>query len=273
MKLVTTVALASLTLAATADAADLFGAAPATIPASSAPTAVEIGSNWYLRGDIGVSFEPAPTVSLTPTLAALAGDPDIPRGVATWGGGDATNVTAGLGFGHRFNDYLRFDATWDYWAGPSARRTTAFLCGDLIGDPGGLCYGAANTSRHANTFLANAYVDLGNWSGLTPYAGGGVGASVVSTLTSLGYSQSPLAPPVNFAGPWSGAINTTDTGLAWALMGGLSYQLTPSILFDLGYRYLDGGVSRTSSDLATGTAVKRNVVSQQVRVGVRYLIQ
>jgi len=273
MKLVTTVALASLTLAATADAADLFGAAPATIPASSAPTAVEIGSNWYLRGDIGVSFEPAPTVSLTPTLAALAGDPDIPRGVATWGGGDATNVTAGLGFGYRFNDFLRFDATWDYWTGPSARRSTAFLCGDRMGDPAGVCYGAANTAWHGNTFLANAYVDLGAWSGVTPYVGAGVGASFVSTQTSLDYSQSLLAPPFAPAGPWGGTINRTDTGFAWALMGGLSYQLTPSVLIDLGYRYLDGGVSRTSFDLVTGTSVKRSVASQQVRVGLRYLIQ
>ena len=67
MKLVTKAALASLALAAPAQAADLFDAAPpASFPESQAPTTVEIGSNWYLRGDIGVSFEDGPTVSYSP---------------------------------------------------------------------------------------------------------------------------------------------------------------------------------------------------------------
>ena len=58
MKLVTKAALASLALAAPAQAADLFdAAAPASFPESQAPTTVEIGSNWYLRGDIGASFD------------------------------------------------------------------------------------------------------------------------------------------------------------------------------------------------------------------------
>ena len=64
MRLVLSAAFLSLTLAP-AVAADLFGSAPPmTIPASLAPTSVEVGSNWYLRGDVGVGFDDAPSVTL-----------------------------------------------------------------------------------------------------------------------------------------------------------------------------------------------------------------
>jgi opacity protein-like surface antigen len=73
---------------------------------------------------------------------------------------------------------------------------------------------------------------------------------------------------------WSGAINSTNAyGVAWALMVGLSYQLTPSVLIDLGYRYLNDGPTRTFLNPQTGTTLKQSNVSQQVRIGVRYLIQ
>jgi opacity protein-like surface antigen len=273
MKLQTIAALASLALTAPAHAADLFGAAPpATIPASEAPTAIEIGSNWYLRGEVGASFEDGPTASISPALAATAGAPAVPLAVATWGGGSRTNAAAGLGFGYRFSDYLRLDATWDYSTGPGVNRSTSFACTPIGIDAPGVCSGAMNLRQHANTFLANAYVDLGNWSGLTPYLGGGIGLGVNTTQMNVNYSESAsgLGLP---AETWTGAINSTTYGVAWALMAGLSYQLTPSVAIDLGYRYLNGGPTRTFVDPLTGTALRQRYVSQQVLVGVRYLIQ
>jgi hypothetical protein len=57
MKPFLSIAFVGLTLAAgEARAADL-GSAPLTIPASQGATAVEIGTNWYVRGDIGVTFD------------------------------------------------------------------------------------------------------------------------------------------------------------------------------------------------------------------------
>ena len=54
MKPFLSLAFAGLTLAAgQARAADMLGSAPLSIPASQGATAVEIGTNWYIRGDKG----------------------------------------------------------------------------------------------------------------------------------------------------------------------------------------------------------------------------
>ena len=320
MKLVTKAALASLALAAPAQAADLFDAAPPeSFPESQAPTMVEIGSGWYLRGDIGVSFDDGPTVSLSlPIAVPPAGVSGQPIPAETGPNAHTTDFDGTLGFGYRFNDYIRLDATWDYRTGPGANRSTTVVCPyDLHGEstqttPSYLvgylyntsdtCDGVMNVQQHTNTFLANAYVDLGTWSGFTPYLGGGLGLSVLSISggdnyysTSNGYTYAadltptgtypqiwvdaygrPITPQPAIAfnqQNWNRTINSTTYGLAWALMAGFSYQITPSIAIDIGYRYLNAGSTKTLLNVQTGTTLKQTNVSQQVRVGVRYLIQ
>ena len=316
MKLSTKAALASLALAAPAHGADLFGSAPGTFPASEAPTAIEIGSNWYLRGDIGASFDDGPTLSAAPISAPPPGAASIP--LAAWTGSNAerANFDGGLGFGYRFGDYLRIDATWDYRAGAGGNRSAIVVCpyalhgetsptGAPLGyfyDPADTCDGVMSVRRHANTFLTNAYVDLGNWSGFTPYVGGGLGLAVTSMQGSLNHYETangqpyaadltptgaypliwldpygtPISPQpmIPFAPQnWSRTINSTTAGFAWALMAGFSYQLTPSVFVDFGYRYLNGGATRTLVNPQNGTTLRQSNVSQQVRVGLRYLIQ
>jgi opacity protein-like surface antigen len=319
MKLVTKAALASLALAAPAQAADLFGtAAPASFPESEAPTTVEIGSNWYLRGDLGVSFDDGPTVSLSPIGAPPLGAPGQPIPVAIGPNAHTTDFDGTLGFGYRFSDYLRLDATWDYRTGPGANRSATVVCPyDLYPEYDAItllplgylynthdtCDGVMTVKQHTNTFLANAYVDLGNWRGFTPYLGGGLGVSVTSMSGGVNYYQTsngypyaadltataggyPLLwvdaygrtlapqPAISFARQnWNRTIDSTTTGLAWALMAGFSYQLTPSVAIDVGYRYLNAGSTKTLLNAQTGTTLKQSNVSQQIRVGVRYLIQ
>ena len=53
-------------------------------------------------------------------------------------------------------------------------------------------------------------------------------------------------PAIAFAPQnWNRTISSTTVGFAWALMAGFSYQLTPSVAIDIGYRYLNSGVTRT----------------------------
>jgi opacity protein-like surface antigen len=194
MKVLTFLACAGLTVAAwPAAAADLLGSAPPlTMPASQGPTTFEVGSNWYIRGDLGISFDEAPTVSLssisTPPPGLVAAPYTTPAGT-NW---STTNFTGGVGAGYRFNDYLRFDATWDYSTGPGGTRNTAVVCpyppttgiySLTTGLPAGnlynasdVCNGATNLKQYNNAFLANGYVDLGTYGGFTPYVGGGLGA-------------------------------------------------------------------------------------------------
>lgn len=312
MRLLLSAAFAGLTLAP-AGAADLFGtAAPLSIPAANAPTAVEIGSNWYLRGDIGVGFDDAPTVS-------LAAVPSAPAGLlsaAPASGGESATFAGDLGVGYRFNDYLRFDATWTYWTSPSRTRSFGVVCPyGLVGvnnstgaaagylyDTTNTCAGTTSLNEQNDTFLANAYVDLGTYAGFTPYVGGGAGVNVgfmkgsssfitsangsqyQANLTNSGFFPSvwvnqagqPIAPQPNVAFTqqnWNRSLNSTTYRVAWSLAAGIGYQLNPSATLDVGYRYINGGETSVLVNPQTGLTVKNRNVSQQILVGVRYVLQ
>lgn len=319
MKHVTRAALASLALIGPAQGADLFGtASPLTLPASQAPTAIEIGSNWYLRGDIGASFDNGPTVAYAPISVPPPTAASLPFTAGSAANAYSAAFDGGLGVGYRFSDYIRVDATWDYRSGPGLNRSSTVICpysldgaysqgaNMLLGyfyKPAETCQGIMTMRQFTNTALANAYVDLGNWSGITPYVGGGIGASFTSMQGKLNYYETangqpyaadltpigaypliwvdpyhglPISPQpaIAFAPQnWNRTINSTTVGFAWALMAGFSYQLTPSVAIDLGYRYLNSGATRTLVNPQTGATLKQSNVSQQVRIGVRYLIQ
>src|SRR5262249_60828064 len=83
---------------------------------------------------------------------------------------DPTGVIGG-GVGYKINQWFRTDLTVDYeWDSDWHGRA-----------PCGGCAGNKTSKEWAKvsawTFLANAYIDLGTWSGITPYVGAGVGGS------------------------------------------------------------------------------------------------
>ena len=87
--------------------------------------------------------------------------------------------------------------------------------------------------------MFNGYVDLGTWSGITPYVGAGVGFAYnkLFGFTDTGYAysdgvQSPTGGYSDDGGKWN---------FAWGLMAGLSFDVTQNLKLDLGYRYLDYG--------------------------------
>ena len=319
MKLPFSLACAGLAaLTAPASAADLLGTAPPiSMPGSQSPTMFELGANWYVRGDLGVAFDRAPTVSLLPFAVPPFSDPGLL--IASFGGtSSVTNFTGGLGAGYRINDYLRLDATWDYHNGPSRNRSGSVICpyglagvvnpttlapAGYLYDTSQTCDGFLNSKQHDNTFLGNAYFDLGTYSGFTPYVGGGVGLNINSltqnlnvfeTANGLPYAANltpagttfpalwvnPLGqaivpqPPIAFGlQNWNRSYSATTYHLAWALSAGVGYRLTPSATLDVGYRYLNAGSTSTLLNPQTGLTVRQNNTSQEVRVGIRYMIQ
>jgi opacity protein-like surface antigen len=107
---------------------------------------------------------------------------------------------------------------------------------------------------------------MGTWWGFTPYVGAGVGAT---RLHSADYSDNGLFQPNPNA-----LTQGQSTNFSWAGMAGVAFQITPQWMVDVGYRYLElGKVSNTSG---TGVPVDfanfRNITTQQVRVGIRFLI-
>jgi opacity protein-like surface antigen len=60
--------------------------------------------------------------------------------------------------------------------------------------------------------------------------------------------------------------------MAFDLMAGIGIQLTPSATLDIGYRYLNTGAYNYLVNPQTGTTIKESNISQQVRVGIRYML-
>jgi opacity protein-like surface antigen len=260
MKKFAAAALAGLALASTpAYAADLFGTAAPPMSAPVDNPAVEIGSNWYIRGDVGLSDENSPTIvpsaGLIPTVFG-----DIPgTGVAfdnqpignastnapvTRGNNKSNqNVAFDAGFGFRVNNYLRLEATYNYFGGPGLGYQQKTLCPDTTSpvsntsyatSPSGTpvpagyiwapvqCTGVLNATQYNNLVMGNAYFDLGTYWGFTPYVGGGVGlnANTISGTTAFTNNNDGSA----FLG------NTSATGTAplqWVTMTGTDSHGNP----------------------------------------------
>jgi len=105
---------------------------------------VEIGSGWYLRGDV------------TYTL-------DDPLYEFTFLGEEASNNRFGgsVGIGYHFNDIFRGDVS------------IGLLASDRFGIESGL---ERLDAKHDSWYgMANGYLDLGTVSGFTPYVGAGAG--------------------------------------------------------------------------------------------------
>jgi len=105
---------------------------------------VEIGSGWYLRGDVSYNADRSP-YDFEDSLAES----------------DSVRAGASVGVGYHFNDYLRGDlnlgfVSWDRQWYPDSPIGEKF-------------------ENQVWNGMANAYVDLGTYVGFTPYVGAGVG--------------------------------------------------------------------------------------------------
>lgn len=129
-------------LAADYDPPILIEEAPEYVP-------VEIGSGWYLRGDISYNFGDGIT-----DFELFDEQTEHRR------------FGVGVGVGYHFNDFLRGDVTVSY------------LGGDRYSYNDG-----TDRVRASHSFwsgLVNGYADLGTIVGITPYIGGGIGIAYSS---------------------------------------------------------------------------------------------
>jgi opacity protein-like surface antigen len=245
-KLVLLCATAVISLAGPAFAADM----PQAVP-------YHFAGGWYLRGDIGWSNQAVGSLYNAQYENAVS--------VTNLSKGFEIGGIFGGGIGYQFNDWFRADVTGEY-RGPSTFHGVDSYVAPDPGDNGTDEYTAIKSEW---LFLANAYVDLGNWRGITPFVGGGIGASrnTISGFTDVNTPQSGLAYGAT-ASTWQ---------FAWALTAGLGYQITPNTTIEVAYRYLDLGKAR-SGDLITydGTNDINNpmefnhLTSQDVKFSIRY---
>ncbi|HYA81345.1 MAG TPA: hypothetical protein VED87_10480 [Methylocystis sp.] len=286
-------------------AADMpFLPAPEPAPVNL-PT--EFGTGWYLRADVGYSNMQIPVI-----VADFA---------STLGHTGA--VSGNLGMGFQVNSWFRTELAVDRTVfRPSGvgqivpcppGTVVAYPAGTFINgvnvagqpagylfDPSDTCSPQITSSFNRTSPMFNAYFDMGNWWGLTPYVGAGLGFSYLQTHGSeqiiqnwngqpwapnLGQNGVPLAFVTAAGAPapmtwlpyaWgvSNAVTSTIAKKSWKfsynLMAGVSYDVTQNVKVDLHYRFLDAGSYTGLPGLVTGLSpVTKELTSQEVRLGVR----
>ena len=290
MRSLKTIALAGAVLAGmtgVASAADLRGPLPMGLPPAPMAMPVVESSGWYLRGDIGVGAVDARDMAYSDKPANLS-----------YGAKDfQSQMFGGIGIGYQVNSWLRFDVTGEY------RGKSGFSLRDSYSNPPGDCsalYGRAagyatcrnygeNTNRgsvSSMVLLANAYLDLGTWYGLTPFVGAGVGIAQnkVSGVADNGYATNLVtastdAANVGFSATsatFGSAGNATKSSFAWALMAGVGYDVTQNVKLELGYRYLNLGKISSGNYACAAPCVPyaleaKALDSHEFRFGMRWM--
>ena len=244
MKTSIAAALAGLAMASSPTlGADLFGSAPPPISYSAGQgPQTEVGSNWYLRGDVGASFDNSPTLSLSSISTPPQGDPANPWSPTLGPSKFSTDFTADIGVGYRVNNYFRLEATYDYRGGPGGKNTSTVICPYgaygmetqttpvvLLGylyNPTNTCDGHVKLTQYNNAGLVNGYVDLGTYWGITPYFGAGAGLNVNTISGSLNYFQTSNGAPYR--------ADLSPTGSypqIWVNSAGVQLSPQPNITF------------------------------------------
>lgn len=289
----------SIMAAASAQAADLDGFYQDEAPRAREQM-VELGTGWYLRGDISATSEKTP--KLDPALTF----PTLPSSQKGW----ATT----LGFGYKYNDWIRTDLSWEYRnvrkaSGDAAAVVCPYTAGILSNSSGtniGVLYNVADTctprqdaSMATNALMLGGYIDLGTFSRITPYVGAGIGVSTILTKGSVNYTKTsdgtpyaadltpasptpaiwmdasgnPITPQPNISfAPqnWDRSVRSRNYNFAWSLMAGVAIDVSQHAKLDIGYRYLDLGKYSTVS--VTGVAREGSITAHEVRAGIRYMI-
>jgi opacity protein-like surface antigen len=197
------------------------------------PPLLDTNSGWYLRGDIGYRW------------ARLNGAQAAAGFTSPTSNSLDNGLFVGIGGGIK-SDWLRTDVTIDYGA-PMKYRGTIATPDDVT------------AKITAASVLFNGYIDLGTWYRATPYIGAGAGTAYLRT-----FDYASTAAP-----PFTGGLSQTQWNFAWAGMAGVAYAVSPNILVDVGYRYINFGDVKTASD-SLGSMTFKNLAAHEARIGLRW---
>jgi opacity protein-like surface antigen len=204
---------------------------PVVVNAPDQFVPVEVGTGWYLRGDIayGVNKSFKNIDFAAPPLSHSE---------------DETTFSGSIGFGYHFTDWLRADLNLGY------------LPGNKVSASDGIDSGKIKNSAWYG--MANAYADLGTYVGITPYIGAGAGL----------VRSNPQASTTAGGGAHE---DSTDYSFAYTLNAGLSYAVSKDVSVDLGYQYLSAPDAKTVSlDAPDSYSTHKGIHYHQIRLGLRY---
>lgn len=248
----TLIALGALIAAAMPAAAADLGLPPPPVM-EEGPGLSELGTGWYLRGDLGYVRFDEPKEERFNILRPVLGEDRVEE-----------TFSAGFGIGYKFLSVFRADVTADYRFDHGLERHFY-----RRPDEGGPLERVGIRTREgfeSTTILANGYLDLGTWHGITPYIGGG-----------LGYAQNRYFAhfrPLNIPGPkrYLNVPEHTANNLAWSLTGGAAVEIGHGFSVDVNYRYVNLGPAHSDIVRLNLAQAKDDLESHEARVGLRYMI-
>lgn len=261
--------LKALTLAGAAVLAVMSGASAADLlpppPVEPPPPIIQF-SGWYLRGDIGfTSAANDPDLANYPALLPGFNPEGLPFSSSTTSVFNNSTISEGgmfdVGVGYQFTPWLRGDITLELRGG------SAFQSLQTLNDPVSPAteYAAFYRGNISSVIgMANLYGDIGTWYGITPFIGAGIGMAQNSVrgFTDQGYGYANDGN--TFLGPNGSNHNDGLTNqLAWSLMTGIDFNVTPNLKIELGYRYLNYGKINTgpSNCLSAGPGGPFNIAN------------
>lgn len=226
----------------------------------------EVYGGWYIRGHLGMSNQ---------RLDGLETSLYLEPSVADYGfidsGGFSAAPLFGVGVGYEFNHFLRGDLTVEY-RGKADFDALDFVTSSDGGTPPVLTT-TTNDYRAKKSewlFLANAYADFGDFHGISPYVGAGIGASrnTISHFRDINI--------INGGGGF--ADDASEWNLAWALHAGLGLKATERMTIDLGYSYVSLGDAHTGElrnddpafDIPNDGMRFNDLTSHDFKLGVRF---
>jgi opacity protein-like surface antigen len=249
-----------------ARAADILPPAP-ELDEPSLRGALAEDSGVTLRLDAGVALINASKLRSTYGDLSSLGKTEGPMNI-----GDPAIL--GLGVGYQFNAWLRADLTGEYRPGvPYHASSTTQFAGAALCPAGGTSFCGDDITATVKTglFLANGYVDVGNFYGVKPYVGAGVGLAA--------YQVSAMKDKLLYPSDAFGfAPSASGSNFAWSLTAGAAYHLSSNLLIDINYRYVNMGTFKTGAITCndqTPCAFESqhfNMASNDLRIGLRWLL-
>lgn len=221
------------------------------------------GGGLYLRGDIGYAawLDEGDPYYRSPGSGNVAFD----------NARFEEPASATIGLGYQFTDVIRADLTAEYFEGRFDK--TSLSAPPCAGEGAGTgCAFSHRANFSALGLMANGYVDLATLAGFTPYLGAGIGATRIDWKTA--HETSSCVGP---GGACSGNAGGASYGgrdswrFTYALMAGVSYDVTDRLKFDAGYRYSqisDGDMFGSGDAQGYDDGLSRH----EFRVGLRFAL-
>ncbi|MBP1875164.1 opacity protein-like surface antigen [Ensifer adhaerens] len=186
-------------------------------------------------------------------------------------------LSGAIGFGYQITDTVRADLTADYFEGRfDGSAVGASPCAGQ--GAGTSCALSTTADFSALGLMANAYVDFGTLAGFTPYLGAGIGATNLRWNTAFASESCVAGGGACAGGPTTPSFDGHDSWrFTYALMAGVSYDLSDRLKLDVGYRYShigDGEMFGFGAEALAGASGAKGfddgLSRHEIRAGLRF---